>query len=251
MTRRYLAGVAAIEAALAAGEELRVLLVERGDRSEAVARLCAQARERGVTLWLGSAGDLRRMSREQAPSAAMAMLGPSPEASLPELMARDGAVWLLSEVTYPSNAGFALRTAEVSGAEGVVLDAAFNHQGRSRAAHVAMGADKLLPMIYASAAEAVTAARAAGRSIVAIEDSGARAPWEVELSGRVLLVIGAERSGIAAELLAACDQIVRIPMAGFIPSYNLQAAMSMVAGERLRQLAQRKGVQNNSSTLPR
>ena len=42
MTRRYLAGVAAIEAALAAGEELRVLLVERGDRSEAVARLKAR-----------------------------------------------------------------------------------------------------------------------------------------------------------------------------------------------------------------
>ena len=41
-----------------------MLLVERGDRSEAVARLCAKARERGVQLWLGSPGDLRRMSRE-------------------------------------------------------------------------------------------------------------------------------------------------------------------------------------------
>jgi tRNA(Leu) C34 or U34 (ribose-2'-O)-methylase TrmL len=30
---------------------------------------------------------------------------------------------------------------------------------------------------------------------------------------------------------------MRLPMAGFVPSYNLQAAMSMVAYERLRQLA--------------
>jgi tRNA G18 (ribose-2'-O)-methylase SpoU len=150
-------------------------------------------------------------------------------------MARDGAVWLLAEVTYPSNAGFALRTAEVSGAEGVVLDAAFNHEARSRASHVGMGADKLLPVLYATARDAIAAARAADRRIVAIEDSGAHAPWEVELGGHVLLVIGAERSGISAELLAACDQAVRIPMAGFIPSYNLQAAMSIVAGERLRQ----------------
>ena len=104
-------------------------------------------------------------------------------------------------------------------------------------------------MIYASAAEAVAAARAAGRSVVAIEDSGVHAPWEVELSGRVLLVIGAERSGIAAELLAVCDRTIRIPMAGFIPSYNLQAAMSMVAGERLRQLA--SAHKNSSSTLLR
>jgi tRNA G18 (ribose-2'-O)-methylase SpoU len=30
---------------------------------------------------------------------------------------------------------------------------------------------------------------------------------------------------------------VRVPMAGFIPSYNVQAAMAAVAAERLRQLA--------------
>jgi tRNA G18 (ribose-2'-O)-methylase SpoU len=239
VARRYLAGVAAIEAALVSGEEVRVLLVERGDRSDEVERLCALSRQRGVAVWLGSPGDLRRMSREAEPSAAMAMLGPSPRATLSELMARDGAVWLLAEVTYPSNAGFALRTAEVSGAEGVVLDAAFNHEARSRASHVGMGADKLLPVLYATARDAIAAARAADRRIVAIEDSGAHAPWEVELGGHVLLVIGAERSGISAELLAACDQAVRIPMAGFIPSYNLQAAMSIVAGERLRQQGMR------------
>jgi tRNA(Leu) C34 or U34 (ribose-2'-O)-methylase TrmL len=37
-------------------------------------------------------------------------------------------------------------------------------------------------------------------------------------------------------VLDACDGALRIPMRGFIPSYNLQAAMAMVAGERLRQL---------------
>jgi tRNA G18 (ribose-2'-O)-methylase SpoU len=216
-----------------------VVLVERGDRTEAVTRLCARARERGVKLWLGSSGDLRRMSREATPSPAMAMIGPNPEASLPELMARGGAVWLLHAVSYPSNAGFALRTAEVSGAEGVVLDATFNHEARSRVAHVGMGADRMLPVVHAGADEAVAAARAAGRTIVAIEDSGTLAPWEVDLTASVLLVIGAERAGISDAVLSASDAVVRIPMAGFVPSYNLQAAMSIVAGERLRQLAAR------------
>jgi tRNA G18 (ribose-2'-O)-methylase SpoU len=121
----------------------------------------------------------------------------------------------------------------------VVLDATFNHEARSRVAHVGMGADRMLPVIYAPADEAIAAARAAGRSIVAIEDSGTLAPWEVDLTASVLLVIGAERAGISDPLLSACDAVVRIPMAGFVPSYNLQAAMSIVAGERLRQLAVR------------
>ena len=38
-------------------------------------------------------------------------------------------------------------------------------------------------------------------------------------------------------LLARCDAVLRIPMRGFVPAYNLQAAMAMVAGERLRQEA--------------
>ena len=48
-------------------------------------------------------------------------------------------------------------------------------------------------------------------------------------------MIGGERYGISPELLERCDAVLRIPMAGFIPSYNLQAAMAAVAIERLRQ----------------
>ena len=36
-------------------------------------------------------------------------------------------------------------------------------------------------------------------------------------------------------MIEASDEVLRLPMAGFIPSYNLQAAMAMVIGERLRQ----------------
>jgi TrmH family RNA methyltransferase len=51
----------------------------------------------------------------------------------------------------------------------------------------------------------------------------------------VLLVVGAEAEGVPADLLAAADATVRIPMAGFIASYNLQAAVAAVAAERFRQ----------------
>ena len=37
-------------------------------------------------------------------------------------------------------------------------------------------------------------------------------------------------------ILAACGAVIRIPMRGFVPSYNLQGAVAAVASERLRQL---------------
>jgi RNA methyltransferase, TrmH family len=237
--RRSIAGIDAIAAALRADIPLQVLLVARRDASAETRALLELARERGVTIWLGGAGDLRRMSRGQEVERAIAMVGPSPHADLVQLLARGGAVWLLHRVSYPSNIGFAVRTAEVSGADGVVLDGDFNHDARARIGHVSMGADRLLPIVFDSSERTLAAAHRLGRRVIAIEDVGDRAPWELDLTERVVLVVGNERDGLPHELLARCDAVTALPMAGFVPSYNLQAAISAVALERLRQLARR------------
>ena len=40
-----------------------------------------------------------------------------------------------------------------------------------------------------------------------------------------MLVVGAEKEGISAEVLDASDACVLLPMDGFVPSYNLQVAL--------------------------
>jgi tRNA G18 (ribose-2'-O)-methylase SpoU len=118
----------------------------------------------------------------------------------------------------------------------VIIDSGFTHDERTRVAHVSMGADRLLPVLYERTSDVLAAARAAGFRVLALEDVGARDASELDLTGSVLFVVGGERDGIAPELLAQCDAVVRIPMAGFVPSYNLQGAVSALAAERLRQL---------------
>ena len=51
----------------------------------------------------------------------------------------------------------------------------------------------------------------------------------------LILVVGSEREGVSQEVLDACDEVVRLPMNGFVPSYNLQVAISVLAVESLRQ----------------
>jgi 23S rRNA (guanosine2251-2'-O)-methyltransferase len=231
-------GIDAIARAIRAGDPVRVVLVQRDDASPAITALVALAGAHSIEIWRGGPGDLRRMSRGRVVETAIAMAGADPNAAdMDALFARGGAVWLLQGATYPSNVGFAIRTAEVSGADGVIVDASFNHHDRSRIAHVTMGADRLMPVIWDSTEPAIAAARARGHRIVALEDVGESAPWQVDLSGAIVLLVGSERDGIAPELLARCDAVVSVPMAGFVPSYNLQAAISAIAGERLRQLA--------------
>jgi tRNA G18 (ribose-2'-O)-methylase SpoU len=234
--RRQLAGALELEQALAAGAPLRLVLVRRGAPA-AVRALAERARAAGARVREASGNDLRRMRRVEAPCDLLALVGPDPEADAARVLAGTGAAWLLAGVAYAGNAGFAIRTAEVSGADGIFLDAALDAAGRRRALRAAMHAERFFPVHWGAAEAVLDGARAAGRRLIAVEDVGKLAPWQADLRGRVLLVIGGEREGLPAGLLARCDAVVRVPMAGFVPSYNLQAAMAAVAAERLRQEA--------------
>jgi len=238
--RRQLAGIQAIRAAIEERLEVRVLLVRADDESPEIAELVLAAQARGASIWRGGPGDMRRMGRGPDSDRALALLGPAPRATLDELMQRGGISWLLHRAGYPSNVGFAVRTAEVSGADGVIVDAEFNHEQRARIDHVSMGASRLLPVVFAATEDALTTARSHGVRCIAVEDVGSVEPWQLDLRGPVLCVIGNEQTGIAPQLLERCDASVRIPMVGFVPSYNVQAAMAAICVERLRQLSAAK-----------
>jgi TrmH family RNA methyltransferase len=228
---RQLAGPEEIEAALAAGEPVRLLLAASDPGDPRVKALCDRARQAGIEV-----RPLWRLGKTDPPSEILALVGRDPRAPMEQVISAGGAAWLLVGIAYPGNTGFAIRTAEVSGADGVFIDSDFEHEGRREAVRAAMRADRFMPVFWMSALPVVSAARAGGRRVLAIEDVGHRAPWEMALGGPVLFVVGGERHGIPAEVLAKCDDVIRIPMLGFIPSYNLQAAMAAVASERLRQL---------------
>jgi TrmH family RNA methyltransferase len=235
--RRQLAGPAEVEAALDAGAPVRLVLAAREPTDPAARRALERARGAGVPVRAASESSLRRLSRVDPPAELLALVGPAPGADPATALASGGIVWLLVGVAYPGNTGFAIRLAEVSGAHAVFLDSAFEHEGRREALRASMRADHFMPVYWEPALGVIARARAAGRRVLAVEDVGALAPWEVDLGQPLLLLIGGERHGIPREVLAACDGAIAIPMRGFIPSYNLQAAMAIVVGEQLRQLA--------------
>jgi tRNA G18 (ribose-2'-O)-methylase SpoU len=245
VTRRQLVGAREVAAALADGAPLRLVLVRRGAPPPVLA-LAERARAGGARVVVASENDLRRMrcsERSESDPACdlLGLVGPDPGADPAVALAGQGVAWLLAGVAYAGNAGYAIRTAEVSGADAIFLDATFDAEGRRRALRASMHAERFFPVYWRPAAEAVEAARATGRRVVAVEDVGERAPWQADLRGRLLVAIGGERHGLPPALLARCDELVRVPMAGFIPSYNLQAAMAAVAVERLRQQAGARG----------
>jgi tRNA G18 (ribose-2'-O)-methylase SpoU len=72
--------------------------------------------------------------------------------------------------------------------------------------------------------------------IVGTSPGGSADYREVDYTTRpVVLIMGSERTGISPEQAALCDQLVRIPMAGYVESLNLSIAAALVLYEVLRQ----------------
>ena len=185
----------------------------------------------------GSENDLWRMARDNSDGAPdiLALIGRNPSATFEEVLQSGGLIWMLDGAKYPVNIGFCIRTAEVSGADAVIIDGPLNNQERSAAKRASMKAHRFIPVFWRNAIESIQFAKQAGFRIIAVEDVEEKTPWEVDLTGDVILIVGGEREGISDEVLSSVDEIIRIPMTGFVPSFNLQAPLSSVAIEAQRQ----------------
>ena len=224
-------GSESILSMLGGEHEIQLVLVDREKDTELLRQEC---QKQNIPLEEGSSNDLWRMSAT-GHTDALALLGRQPHGTLEEVFERGGSIWLLDGVQYPTNLGFGIRTIEVSGADAVVLNISRTHQDRRTIRRSSMRADRFIPVVYSDTTSIIEEAKRAGFRIVAAEDVGTVEPWDADLTGDVLFVVGAEREGVSKEVLDACDEVVRLPMNGFVPSYNLQVAISVLAVEALRQ----------------
>jgi tRNA G18 (ribose-2'-O)-methylase SpoU len=234
-TTCQICGADAISAALSCGRSISLVLVAKEDATEAALTVAALARDLGIEVRTESRADLWRMNQSSNDADILALVDRNPSDTLDALMRRPGLIWHVSGAEYPTNVGVIIRNVEVSGAAGVIIAGDFNLAARKRAVRVSMRANRFLPVLWESTAVVVEAARAAKRQIVGVEDSGKEAPWAVDFARPALCIVGGEHDGIAPEVLAACSTVIRLPMRGFIPSYNVHTAVAMVTAEYLRQ----------------
>ena len=219
-------------------EEVTLILFHRGSGDPEATRLRDLAEERGIAVRESSRSDMWRMSRVnegESPPPILALVGRRPDASVDEVLSSGGLCWLLDGARYPVNIGFTIRTAEVSGAQAVFVDGSLNHAEKKAARRASMKAHRFMPVHWVDGKELVDMAKEAGFRVISLEDSGDLGPWDEDLTGNVLLVIGGEHDGISDHVLQESDSVLRVPMSGFVPSYNLQAPMAVVAAEALRQ----------------
>jgi 23S rRNA (guanosine2251-2'-O)-methyltransferase len=143
---------------------------------------------------------------------------------------------VLDGVTDPHNLGACLRVADGAGVQAVVAPKDHAVGLNATVAKVASGAAETVPyLMVTNLARALNELKERDIRIIGTSDDAPRSLYEVDLSGPVAIVLGAEGQGMRQLTRKTCDELVRLPMKGAVESLNVSVASGICLYEAVRQ----------------
>lgn len=142
---------------------------------------------------------------------------------------------LLDNIEDPHNLGAIIRTANLSGAHGVIIPKRRAVGLTAVVAKTSAGAVNYTPVAkVTNLSNTIAELKDKGMWFVCA-DMGGTPMYDLELKGPIGLVIGSEGEGVSPLVKKNCDFVASIPMKGDIDSLNASVAAGVLAYEIVRQ----------------
>ena len=238
-SRDLIIGRNPVNEALNAGREIDRILVTSEEGSMKV--LIAKAREKGIPVMKAERSALDRLAAGQPHQGVAAYVSSYDYCEVEDILAaaeakgEDPFLIVLDGIEDPHNLGAIIRTADCSGAHGVIIPKRHSAGLTDTVAKASAGAIEYVPVAkVANIAQTLESLKERGIWIYACDMDG-EIYTEQNMKGPVALVIGSEGFGISRLVREKCDFIVSIPMKGHVNSLNASNAACAVMYEVRRQ----------------
>ena len=143
---------------------------------------------------------------------------------------------VLDRITDPRNLGAVCRSAEGAGATGIVVPAHGSAVVTPVVARSSAGAIEHLPIaVVTNLARYLEEVKGAALWVYGAAGEAEAVMWDVDLTGGVALVFGAEGKGLRPLVRRSCDAFVSIPSSGVVESLNVSVAAALLLYEARRQ----------------
>lgn len=164
------------------------------------------------------------------------MVGPHVSVKLSDLELAENSLVIVTEaIEKPGNLGTILRSADAANVAAVIVCDRTTDIHNPNVVRASTGTMFSVPIVEATSDEALAFLQSNGFKILAATPHAKELHFEVDLSGRVAIALGAEQYGLTAKWMDGADLRVRIPMLGLADSLNVSAAATILVYEAVRQ----------------
>ncbi|MGE4214539.1 MAG: 23S rRNA (guanosine(2251)-2'-O)-methyltransferase RlmB [Anaerotignaceae bacterium] len=229
---------------LNSGRDVEKILIARGNTEGTIRRIVAMATERGIVVQQTDRQRLDDMSQTKNHQGIIGFVSAHQYVEVEDIIkiARDKGeepfIILLDGITDPHNLGAIIRTADASGAHGVVIPKRRSVGLTATVSKTSAGAIEYVPVAkVVNLGNTLDDLKKHGIWVACAEMTG-KAHFDTDMKGPIALVIGSEGEGVSRLVKEKCDFTVSIPMKGQIASLNASVAAALLMYEVVRQ---RKG----------
>lgn len=237
----FIFGIRPVIEALQAATSLDTIYVKKDLGSDLAGELLEAARQAGVPIKRVPVERLNRLTRKnhQGVVAMVAAVTYYKVDQVVPMLYDNGdnpLLVVLDGVTDVRNFGALARTADCAGVSALVIPERDSVSVNADAVKTSAGALNYVPVCRErNLVKALRYLRDSGIKIVGTGGSNAVPHTEVDLTGPVAIVLGAEDCGVSDEVLALCDACIAIPEFGHINSLNVSVAGGILMYEAVRQ----------------
>tara|TARA_A100001011_G_C14321197_1_gene850742 strand:- start:10900 stop:11631 length:732 start_codon:yes stop_codon:yes gene_type:complete len=145
-------------------------------------------------------------------------------------------VLILDQINDVRNFGAIIRTAEISGVDGIIIQNSSSAPVNSDTIKTSAGAIFNIPICKVNhIKDAIYHLQSLNISIISASEKSAKNIYDVDLKGPIAIIMGSEQKGINKSVINLSDESVKLPMYGKIESLNVSVACGVFLYEVVRQ----------------
>ncbi len=231
----------AVSEALRSERAIDTLLVVRGERNGSIGRIIAECKDKGIVVKEVDKKKLDFMCGQGNHQGVAAYAAVHEYAELEDIFAlaeergEEPFIIVCDELEDPHNLGAIIRTAECTGAHGVIIPKRRNASLTWAVGKASAGAVEYVPVArVGNLASTLEELKKRGLWVYCADMDGSN--WcETDFSGGVALIVGSEGAGVSRLIKEKSDFVLSLPMRGKITSLNASVAASILMYEVARQ----------------
>ena len=227
--------------ALRSGQEIDKLLILKDNTDHVLKKITDMAKKQNIIIHSVEKARLEYLADGQVHQGIVALMAPFPYSNLQDILnhakakGRDPCIVILDHLTDPHNLGAIIRSANICGADGVIIPNRRSASLTAVSVKASSGAVSHTPIVkVTNLSQTIDELKKKGFWIMSTDMKG-NPYYKADYKGSLAIVIGNEGTGISEKVKKQCDFSVSIPVHGEIESFNASAAAAIIFAEAAKQ----------------